>query len=145
MSSPFFRPQTPLRSNRTPFTLFRTPSLKIRTPSRVSPHIRTPSRVSPHIRTPSRASPHIHSIRHRREFGNLTNIERAVAYGTKRQPALIADNIRKQKTICGKQGLLYNPLLKKCVRSLGKNFKTCREDCARIGKRCGPKGTCIKL
>jgi hypothetical protein len=43
--------------------------------------------------------------------------------------------------------LFYNPIIRTCVRTM-KTPATpgrCREDCAAIGKRCGPKGRCVKL
>ena len=80
----------------------------------------------------------------------FTNTERAAVYGyagqKKNTQKLFAD-IERQKMVCHQRGMTYNPLTKQCsfrspvVTSGG----TCRIDCAKIGKRCGPRGKCVKL
>ncbi|AGE56231.1 PBCV-specific basic adaptor domain-containing protein [Paramecium bursaria Chlorella virus NE-JV-1] len=75
----------------------------------------------------------------------LTNSERAAVYGRRGQQNKIVEELQKRKTECGRRGLMYNPITKQCTQQIRQSFGSCREDCARIGKRCGPKGKCIKL
>jgi hypothetical protein len=77
---------------------------------------------------------------------SLTNAERAVVYGRgSRQDKIIA-NIQQRKIECRRRGLEYNPITKQCTKQQQqKSVQGCRIDCAAIGKRCGPRGRCIKL
>ena len=75
----------------------------------------------------------------------FSDANRAVAYHGGDSQKIFAD-IERQKSVCRQRGMTYNPITKQCssktpVMSSGK----CRIDCARIGKRCGPRGKCIKL
>ena len=75
----------------------------------------------------------------------FTNTERAVAYGQKNSQKMFSE-IERQKMICRQRGMFYNPLIKQCsYKTLGKEFSGCRIDCARIGRKCGPRGKCVKL
>jgi serine/threonine protein kinase len=78
----------------------------------------------------------------------LSDSERAAVYGQKRRsPNTAIADLQRRKAECQQRGLFYNPILKQCVRTM-KTPATpgrCREDCAAIGKRCGPKGRCVKL
>jgi serine/threonine protein kinase len=78
----------------------------------------------------------------------LSNAERAAVYGQKRRsPNTAIADLQRRKADCQQRGLFYNPILKQCVRSVKTPVTPgrCREDCAAIGKRCGPKGRCVKL
>jgi hypothetical protein len=78
----------------------------------------------------------------------LSNAERAAVYGQKRRsPNTAIADLQRRKADCQQRGLFYNPIIRTCVRTM-KTPATpgrCREDCAAIGKRCGPKGRCVKL
>ena len=72
----------------------------------------------------------------------FTNAERAVMFGGKR----VSDMLKKRKEECSRRGLMYNPITKQCTSVRQRQeFAGCRQDCARIGKRCGPRGRCVKL
>jgi serine/threonine protein kinase len=78
----------------------------------------------------------------------LSNAERAAVYGQKRRsPNTAIADLQRRKADCQQRGLFYNPILKQCVRTMKTPVTPgrCREDCAAIGKRCGPKGRCVKL
>ena len=77
---------------------------------------------------------------------SLSNAERAVVYGRGiRQDKIIA-NIQQRKMECRRRGLEYNPITKQCTMQQQKTAQgRCRIDCAKLGKRCGPRGRCIKL
>ncbi|AGE50644.1 PBCV-specific basic adaptor domain-containing protein [Paramecium bursaria Chlorella virus CVA-1] len=77
---------------------------------------------------------------------SLSNAERAVVYGQGiRQDKIIA-NIQQRKMECRRRGLEYNPITKQCTMQQQKTAQgRCRIDCAAIGKRCGPRGKCVKL
>lgn len=78
----------------------------------------------------------------------LSNAERAAVYGQKRRsPNTAIADLQRRKADCQQRSLFYNPILKQCVRSVKTPVTPgrCREDCAAIGKRCGPKGRCVKL
>jgi serine/threonine protein kinase len=92
---------------------------------------------SPQIRTPSPMN---------RRLSGLSNAERAAVYGSKQRELPRALNaLRQRKEACGRRGLAYNPITKQCIAGQQQIFTGCRQDCARIGKRCGPKGKCVKL
>ncbi|APC25833.1 Ser/Thr-protein kinase [Only Syngen Nebraska virus 5] len=79
----------------------------------------------------------------------LSNAERASIYaGSKKVTVNTAiANLEKRKYECKARGLTYNPIIRQCVTGSpmqSKSYK-CREDCARIGKKCGPRGKCVKL
>ena len=76
----------------------------------------------------------------------LTNVERATVFGSKRSLPRVLDTLRMRKEECSRRGLSFNPVTKQCSSGQQKQvFTGCRENCARIGKRCGPRGKCIKL
>jgi serine/threonine protein kinase len=76
----------------------------------------------------------------------LTNVERATVFGSKRSLPQVLDTLRMRKEECSRRGLSFNPITKQCSSGQQKQvFTGCRENCARIGKRCGPRGKCIKL
>ncbi|AGE60176.1 PBCV-specific basic adaptor domain-containing protein [Acanthocystis turfacea Chlorella virus WI0606] len=76
----------------------------------------------------------------------LTNVERATVFGSKRSLPQVLDTLRMRKEECSRRGLSFNPVTKQCSSGQQKQvFTGCRENCARIGKRCGPRGKCIKL
>jgi hypothetical protein len=78
----------------------------------------------------------------------LSDAERAAVYGQKRRsPNTAIADLQRRKAECQQRGLFYNPILKQCVRTMKTPVTPgrCREDCAAIGKRCGPKGRCVKL
>ena len=76
----------------------------------------------------------------------FTNIERAAVYGRKGNAQKMFSNIERQKMMCRQRGMEYNPITKACTfKTPAKVFGGCREDCAKIGKKCGPNGRCIKL
>ncbi|AGE57750.1 PBCV-specific basic adaptor domain-containing protein [Acanthocystis turfacea Chlorella virus NTS-1] len=76
----------------------------------------------------------------------LSNAERAAVLGSKRSLPRVLDTLRVRKEECSRRGLSFNPITKQCVSGQQKQaFTGCRENCARIGKRCGPRGKCIKL
>ncbi|AGE51657.1 PBCV-specific basic adaptor domain-containing protein [Paramecium bursaria Chlorella virus CviKI] len=79
----------------------------------------------------------------------LSDAERAAIYaGRKKMPINTAiANLNRRKTECRARGLVYNPILRQCVpvSSTQKTMYKCQQDCARIGKKCGPKGRCVKL
>lgn len=75
----------------------------------------------------------------------FTNTERATAYGQKNSQKMFAE-IERQRIGCSRRGMVYNPLTKQCsFKTPGKTFGGCRVDCARIGRKCGPRGKCVKL
>ena len=100
---------------------------------------RTP--MSP--RTPfKKSSPRAFFTPSSRKF---TNTNRAVAYHRGDSQKIFAE-IERQKMICSKRGMMYNPITKQCsFKTPVKTFSGCRVDCAKIGKRCGPNGKCVKL
>ncbi|AGE59844.1 PBCV-specific basic adaptor domain-containing protein [Acanthocystis turfacea Chlorella virus TN603.4.2] len=76
----------------------------------------------------------------------LSNAERAAVLGSKRSLPQILDTLRVRKEECSRRGLSFNPITKQCTSGQQQQaFTGCRENCARIGKRCGPRGKCIKL
>ncbi|AGE49573.1 PBCV-specific basic adaptor domain-containing protein [Acanthocystis turfacea Chlorella virus Can0610SP] len=76
----------------------------------------------------------------------LTNVERVTVFGSKRSLPQVLDTLRMRKEECSRRGLSFNPITKQCSSGQQKQvFTGCRENCARIGKRCGPRGKCIKL
>jgi hypothetical protein len=79
----------------------------------------------------------------------LSNAERAAIYaGSKKVTVNTAiANLEKRKYECKARGLTYNPIIRQCVTGSpmqSKSYK-CHQDCARIGKKCGPRGKCVKL
>ena len=76
----------------------------------------------------------------------FTNIERAAVYGRKGNAQKMFSNIERQKMMCRQRGMEYNPITKACTfKTPAKVFGGCREDCGKIGKKCGPNRRCIKL
>ena len=75
----------------------------------------------------------------------FTNTERAVAYGQRNSQKIFSE-IERQKLLCRQRGMVYNPLTKQCsFEPAAKTFSGCRLDCARMGRKCGPRGKCVKL
>ncbi|ABU44278.1 PBCV-specific basic adaptor domain-containing protein [Paramecium bursaria Chlorella virus NYs1] len=84
----------------------------------------------------------------------LSDAERVAIYARRKKMSVNASivNLERRKTECRRRGLTYNPIIRQCVSGSSvsgssmqmKTYK-CREDCARIGKQCGPKGRCVKL
>jgi serine/threonine protein kinase len=79
----------------------------------------------------------------------LSDAERAAIYAGRKKMTIntAIANLERRKTECRARGLVYNPIVRQCVpvSSIQKPIYKCREDCARIGKKCGPKGRCVKL
>jgi F0F1-type ATP synthase membrane subunit b/b' len=76
----------------------------------------------------------------------FTDTERAAVYGRKGNSQKMFAEIERQKMICRQRGAVYNPITKQCsFKTPAKVFSGCRIDCAKIGKKCGPRGQCIKL
>lgn len=76
---------------------------------------------------------------------SLTNAERAAVYKTKQPRNAALETLKRRREECQRRGLQYNPITKQCSSRSTAVYAGCREDCARIGKRCGPRGKCIKL
>jgi hypothetical protein len=76
---------------------------------------------------------------------SLTDAERAMIYARRNPQHKSIANLQKRKMECQYRGMMYNPITKQCTLKSRPSFRGCKEDCARIGKRCGPRGTCIKL
>ena len=79
----------------------------------------------------------------------FTDANRAAVYGHGRKAntqKLFAD-IERQKMLCRQRGMTYNPITKQCSYKspMVSGGGACRIDCAKIGKRCGPSGKCVKL
>ncbi|ABT15215.1 hypothetical protein NY2A_B816L [Paramecium bursaria Chlorella virus NY2A] len=74
---------------------------------------------------------------------SLSNTDRASIHAGRYK----INNLERRKSECRTRGLMFNPIIRQCVSGSSMQTKTytCREDCARIGKRCGPKGKCVKL
>jgi serine/threonine protein kinase len=85
---------------------------------------------SPHIPTPLRS---------------LSDAERAAVYGRRSPQDKVLADIQQRKIECQRRGMMYNPITKSCTQQVRQGFGGCREDCARVGKRCGPRGKCVKL
>jgi len=78
----------------------------------------------------------------------FTNAERVAVYGRKGNAQKMFAEIERQKLICLQRGMTYNPLTKQCSYKSSTAMPgggSCRIDCAKIGKRCGPNGKCVKL
>ena len=76
----------------------------------------------------------------------FTDTERAAVYGRKGNSQKMFAEIERQKMMCRQRGAVYNPITKTCsYKTPAKVFSGCRIDCAKIGKKCGPRGQCIKL
>jgi hypothetical protein len=76
----------------------------------------------------------------------FTDTERAAVYGRKGNSQKMFAEIERQKMLCRQRGAVYNPITKQCsYKTPAKVFSGCRTDCAKIGKKCGPRGQCIKL
>ena len=112
---------------------------KQQSPSRASP-------LSPRTPPQKKSPPRAFFTPSSRKF---TDANRAAVYGQGRKAntqKLFAD-IERQKMACRRRGMTYNPITKQCsykspaVSSGG----ACRIDCAKIGKKCGPSGKCVKL
>jgi serine/threonine protein kinase len=76
----------------------------------------------------------------------FTDTERAAVYGRKGNSQKMFAEIERQKMMCRQRGAVYNPITKTCsYKTPAKVFSGCRIDCGKIGKKCGPRGQCIKL
>ena len=76
---------------------------------------------------------------------SLSNTERVAVYAGKHQDKIISD-IQQRKMECRRRGLEYNPITKQCTKQQQKKaHDRCGIDCAKLGKRCGPRGRCVKL
>jgi len=105
----------------------------------------SPSRSSP---SPPRTPPQKKSPRAFFTPSSLkfTDTERAAVYGRKGNSQKMFAEIERQKMMCLQRGAAYNPITKQCsYKTPAKVFSGCRIDCAKIGKKCGPRGQCIKL
>jgi hypothetical protein len=77
---------------------------------------------------------------------SLSNAERAAVYGRRSPQNKVLEQLKRAQEDCKRRGAIYNPITRQCSsRTTAQVFGGCKVDCARIGKRCGPRGKCIKL
>jgi hypothetical protein len=136
----------------------KSPSPFVQKPKSPSPFVQKQKSPSPFVQKQKSQSPFKHIERPKspglfaRKFSHiptplrsLSDAERAAVYGRRSPQDQVIANIQKRKIECQRHGMMYNPITKQCTQQSRPTFGGCREDCARLGKRCGPRGRCIKL
>jgi len=145
---PTVRPPTARPPTARPPTVWPQPRPPTVRPPTARPQTTRPQTARPPTR-PKSTLPRRSSIFSPGGMKRLSDAERAAIYADSKKVTVntAVANLMKRKNECKARGMTFNPIIRQCVAGASTQTKsyTCRQDCARIGKKCGPKGKCIKL